>query len=281
MQLVDQKVLQLNETISKWVPSVPHADSITIEQLLRHTSGLHNYTDSQDFFATAQSKDGPKIWTPQELVEWATYENQIFPPGAGWAYSNTNYILLGIIIEEVTGKSLDNYFSQVIFTPLNMKDTFLDCEGVKKRDIVPGYASHPEDPDQFIDMGNVLHVTAAWAAGGIVSTAQDLLIFSQALFCKQFLTPASLDQMNGFVEATDAVYPIVKGYGLGLIAMEIAGKTYYGHVGNIPGYSSLFVYKPDDEIHLIILMNQNYQQLDGGKNNVEVIAEAILKTIES
>jgi D-alanyl-D-alanine carboxypeptidase len=281
LQLVDKGVLQLGETISKWVPTVPQADTITVEQLLRHTSGLYNYTDSQDFFAKAQSKDGPRIWEPQELVEWATCENQVFPPGAGWAYSNTNYILLGMIIQEVTRKSLADFFFQAIFTPLNMTDTFLDGEVSRRSDIVPGYASHPEDPTQFIEMGSIMHVSAAWAAGGIVSTAKDLLVFSQALLSERLLKPAFLGQMMDFIEAADPVYPMVNGYGLGLLSMEIADKTYSGHVGNIPGYSSLFAYQGDAEICLVILMNQNYIQLDSGRINVEVIAEALLETILS
>jgi D-alanyl-D-alanine carboxypeptidase len=281
LQLVDQGVLQLTQAISKWVPAVPQANSITVEQLLRHTSGLYNYTDNQAFFAEAQSKEGLRIWAPQELVEWATNENQVFPPGAGWAYSNTNYILLGMIIQEVTQKSLADYYFQKIFTPLNMTDTFLDDEGSIKSDVVPGYVSHPEDPTQFVDMGEIMHVSAAWAAGGIVSTVEDLLVFCQALLRNQFLKPDSLGQMIDFIEATDPVYPMVNGYGLGLLSMEIAGETYYGHVGNIPGYSSLFAYQPDVEVYLVVLMNQNYTQLETGKINVEVIAETILDTILS
>jgi hypothetical protein len=87
--------------------------------------------------------------------------------------------------------------------------------------------------------------------------------------------------MADFTSAADPVYPMVNGYGLGLISMEIADKTYYGHVGNIPGYSSLLACQPDDDIYLVILMNQNYYRLDSGKINVEVIAEAIMETIYS
>jgi D-alanyl-D-alanine carboxypeptidase len=128
-------------------------------------------------------------------------------------------------------------------------------------------------------MGNVMHVSAAWAAGGIVSTVKDLLKFSQALLSKQFLKSSSLSQMLDFIQARDPVYPFVNGYGLGQLSMEIAENTYYGHVGNIPGYSSLFAYQPDAEIHLVILMNQNYKKLENGKINVEVIAETILEEI--
>jgi D-alanyl-D-alanine carboxypeptidase len=280
LQLADTGALHLSDTVSRWVPTVPCADSITVEHLLRHTSGLFNYTDSQAFLALAHSTDKPRIWAPEELVEYANDDNHLFSPGDGWAYSNTNYILLGMIIRRTTQQSLATVFRQGIFTPLEMMDTFLDGEEpAASRRLVPGYSVHPEDPAQFVDMSNAMHVSAAWAAGGIVSTAEDLLTFNRALFGKQVLKPASLSQMRGFTAAADPFYPMVNGYGLGLVSMEIAGKACHGHVGNIPGYSSLLAYLPYDEAYLIVLMNQNYTRLGGIKINVEVIAEAILETM--
>jgi D-alanyl-D-alanine carboxypeptidase len=160
-----------------------------------------------------------------------------------------------------------------------MMDTFLDGEEPTASRLVPGYSVTPEDSVQFIDMRNAMHVSAAWAAGGIVSTAEDLLTFSRALFGKQLLKPASFSHMRCFTVAADPIYPMVNGYGLGLVSMEIAGKACYGHVGNIPGYSSLLAYLPDDEAHLVVLMNQNYTRLGSNKINVEVIAEAILEIL--
>jgi D-alanyl-D-alanine carboxypeptidase len=240
---------------------------------------LFNYTDSQAFFAEAQSTDKPKVWKPEELVKYATEDNHLFSPGQGWAYSNTNYILLGMIIQKTAQQSLADAFQQGIFAPLKMINTFLDGEEPPTDCLIPGYSVHPEDSAQFIDMSNTMHVSAAWAAGGIVSTAGDLLTFNQALFGKQILKPASLSQMRDFIVAADPVYPMVNGYGLGLVSMKIAGKACCGHVGNIPGYSSLLAYLPQDEVYLVVLMNQNYTRPENNKNNVEVIAEAILGTL--
>ena len=279
LQLAGTGALHLSDTVSRWVTTVPHADSITIEHLLRHTSGLFNYTDSQAFFASVQSADKPRVWTPAELIEYATEDNHRFAPGDGWAYSNTNYILLGMIIQEVAQQSLASVFQQGIFTPLEMKDSFLDGEEPTARRLVPGYSVHPKDSAQFIDMSNAMHVSAAWAAGGIVSTAEDLLTFIRALFEKRLLRPASFSQMTDLIVAADPVYPMVNGYGLGLVSMEVAGRACFGHVGNIPGYSSLMAYWADGEAYLVVLMNQNYTRLEGNKINTEVIAEAILETI--
>jgi D-alanyl-D-alanine carboxypeptidase len=279
LQLADTGALHLSDTVSRWVTTIPHADSITVEHLLRHTSGLFNYTDSQAFFALVQSTDKPRVWTPEELIEYATEDNHLFSPGGGWAYSNTNYILLGMIIQKIAQQSLAAVFRQGIFTPLKMTNTFLDGEEPTASRLVPGYSVHPEDSAQFIDMSNAMHVSAAWAAGGIVSAAEDLLTFNRALFGRQLLRPVSLSQMTDFTVAADPVYPMVNGYGLGLVSMTIAGRACYGHVGNIPGYSSLLAYLPDGEAYLVALMNQNYTRLGGNKINVEVIAEAILETM--
>jgi D-alanyl-D-alanine carboxypeptidase len=279
LQLAEAGALRLNDTVSQWVATIPYAESITVEHLLRHTSGLFNYTDSQAFFAAAQSPDKPKVWKPEELVKYATEENLLFSPGQGWSYSNTNYILLGLIIQETTQQPLADVFQQGIFAPLKMTNSFLDGGETLIDDLVPGYAVHPENSAQFIDMSNVMHVSAAWAAGGVVSTVGDLLIFNQALFGKQLLKPVSLRQMKGFITAADPVYPMVNGYGLGLVSMEIAGKMCWGHVGNIPGYSSLLAYLPQGEVYLVVLLNQNYMPPENNKNNVEVIAEVILEVL--
>jgi D-alanyl-D-alanine carboxypeptidase len=279
LQLAEAGALCLSNTVSQWFPMIPYAESITVEHLLRHTSGLFNYTDSQAFFAAAQTTDKPKVWKPEELVKYATEDNHLFSPGQGWAYSNTNYILLGLIIQKTTQQPLVDVFQQGIFAPLKMANTFLAGEETSTENLVPGYSVHPEDSAQLIDMSNVMHVSAAWAAGGVVSTTGDLLIFSQALFGKQLLKPVSLRQMKDFIAAADPVYPMVNGYGLGLVSMEISGKLCWGHVGNIPGYSSLLAYLPQDEVYLVVLMNQNYTRPENNKNNVEVIAEAILETL--
>jgi D-alanyl-D-alanine carboxypeptidase len=279
LQLAEAGALHLSDTVSRWVSRVPYADLITVEHLLRHTSGLFNYTDSQAFFAEAQSTDRPKVWKPEELIRYAAEDNHLFSPGQGWAYSNTNYILLGIIIQKTTQQSLADAFQQGIFGPLEMTNTFLDREDPSSGYFVPGYSVNPEDSTQFIDMSNTMQVSAAWAAGGIVSTAEDLLTFNQALFGKQILKPTSLSQMRDFIVAADPVYPMVNGYGLGLVSMKIADKACCGHVGNIPGYSSLLAYLPQDEVYLVVLLNQNYTRPENNKNNVEVIAEAILETL--
>jgi D-alanyl-D-alanine carboxypeptidase len=282
LHLVEAGVFDLNDPVSQWVPTIPYGNMITVEHLLRHTSGLFNYTDSQAFFAAVQTTpDILKIWTPNELVAYATEDNQVFSPGQGWAYSNTNYILLGIILQITTQQSLAHIYRQNIFDPLKMTATFLDGEETIPGGFIPGYASNPETPSQFSDVTNLMHVSAAWSAGGIVSTAKDLLLFNQALFSGQLLKPTTFTQMKDFIVAIDPIYSMVNGYGLGLVSMEIGKNKVYGHIGNIPGYSSLLGYLPEDKLYLVVLMNQNYTRLENNKVNVEVMAEKIVQVVLS
>jgi D-alanyl-D-alanine carboxypeptidase len=279
LQLAEQGGLSLGDAASRWISTIPRADTVVIEHLLRHTSGLFNYTDSQGFFALAQTPDGPKVWSPQELIAFATESNHAFAPGSRWGYSNTNYILLGMIVQAIRSQRYSQVLRQGILGPLRMTGTFVDGEDVVPGGFVPGYEPHPQDPAQFTDVTNAIDVSAAWSAGALVSTAADLLTFSRALFGGRLLKTASLGQMMSFIEATDSVYPMVNGYGLGLLSMEIGGRTAYGHVGNIPGYSSLLAHLPDDEMHVVVLTNQNYTRVEGNRVNVEVIVEAVLRAV--
>jgi D-alanyl-D-alanine carboxypeptidase len=102
--------------VSAWVPTLPYATSITIDHALRHTSGLFNYTQSPDFLARVSQQCNP--WAPEELLAYATLENQCFLPGTDWIYSNTNYILLGLIIEQVLGSVLSGCLSECGIWPV-------------------------------------------------------------------------------------------------------------------------------------------------------------------
>jgi D-alanyl-D-alanine carboxypeptidase len=277
LQLAEAGALRLSDTVSRWAPAIPHADAITVEQLLRHTSGLFNYTDSPSFMAAATAN--APTWTPQGLIAYATPENQLFPPGHSWAYSNTNYILLGLIIEAVAGQPLAHALRGGIFEPLQMAGTYLDGAEPIPGGFVPGYAFSSERPVPFIELTHVMHVSAAWAAGGIVSTAPDLLAFAQALFGGRCVRPDTLARMMDFVSAANPIFPFMDGYGLGLAAMRIGGRRAHGHLGNIPGYSSLLAHLPESGACIVILMNQNFTLAENQKVNVEFAAEAILQVI--
>jgi D-alanyl-D-alanine carboxypeptidase len=254
------------------MPSVPRSDRITVEQLLRHTSGLFNYTHSTEFLGSAAQRSD--AWSPDELLGYATDANHLFPPGTAWAYSNTNYILLGSIIEAVCGQPLHEVYRRSIGAPLGLDDTFLDGCDVIPDGFVPGFGPCPADPSQQVELTRVMDVSAAWAAGAIVSTAGDLLRFIRALFAGELVDAGTLTAMTDFRTVDDPLFPLVTGYGTGLVRMRLAGEVAYGHLGNIPGYSGLLAYFPDRDLQMAVLTNQDYRRLPDGQVNVEAIASA-------
>jgi D-alanyl-D-alanine carboxypeptidase len=230
MQLVGTGTLRLDDTVERWVPGlVPNGDAITLRMLLNHTSGLFNYTDDPTFF----DRDPTAPVTPQELVAIATKHPPTFPPGQGWSYSNTGYIVVGLILEAATGQSLDRLVTRQIIHPLHLTGTYFPT----RSPYIVGYHAHGYRPPSLTGDG-YLDVTAfapslAWAAGAIVSTADDLRRFYSALLGGRLLRPALLDQMLTTVRV-DPVF----GYGFGIYSQRGPCGTVWGHTGGIPGYVS-------------------------------------------
>src|SRR3954454_18031635 len=121
LQLVDEGKLGLDDPVSKYQPEVPNGENITIRQLLDMTSGLYNYSEDKDFNETLDTEPD-KVWTPEEVVEIGFKNEPYFAPGEGFHYSNTNTVLLGMIVEQLTGKSLEQEFQERLFEPLGMTD---------------------------------------------------------------------------------------------------------------------------------------------------------------
>ncbi|RYZ43530.1 MAG: class A beta-lactamase-related serine hydrolase, partial [Myxococcaceae bacterium] len=124
LQLQAEGRLSLDAPLATWVPDFPRADRISVRQLLNHTSGAFNYTQSQEFLAQAEASPG-KTWTPEELIAYGAAQSPSFEPGARWEYSNTNYILLGHILESVTGTPLAQQLRTRILEPLDLDSTGL------------------------------------------------------------------------------------------------------------------------------------------------------------
>lgn len=225
MQLRDEGKLSLEETLSKWLPDFPRADRITLRHLLSHTSGIFDYT--QDRHCIARINRGQTM-TPAEMIGWAADNAPLFEPGADWSYSNSNYILLGAVIEAVTGNTAAAELRTRIFDPLGMKDSFLlGSEEVPGGLLVHGYLEQATGDVDFTELWNG---TAAWTAGAIVSTGADMLRFSHGLLEGELLDPASLAEMETPVAAIGGGF----GYGYGLLV----GADWVGHDGAVPGWRS-------------------------------------------
>ena len=267
LQLVGQGRLGLDDRLQRWLPgAVPGGERITIRQLLNHTSGLYNYTD--DLLGPLLTKPtrqayqqlAARSFAPRALVAMATRHGPLFPPGTRFSYSNTNYILLGLVVERVTGDRLAGQLHQRILAPLGLADT--ELAGSQRRIHGPhlhGYAPPnrawlPSDgPAGLID---VTQANPSWAgaAGAMVSSAADLARFYQALLSGRLLGPDLLKAMQTTVDASEQYGPGA-GYGLGLMRLALGcGGQVWGHGGEVAGYATM-AFSTDDADQQLVLMD--------------------------
>jgi D-alanyl-D-alanine carboxypeptidase len=227
LQLEAEGKLDIDDPVERWLPGlVPNGNAISLRELLNHTSGLFNYTDDEPFFQAVFSNPG-RMWTPRELVSVAVAHPPNFAPGANWSYSNTGYVLLGLVVEAVTGKPFGQSLQERIFTPLGLTSASFPAGIQLDPTFVHGYISFGQGP--LVDVTPALDPSWAWAAGGIVSTARDVTIFYRALLTGRLLPAAQLDEME--------VPSIVAGtYGLGIAATFTKCGPAFGHDGDFPGY---------------------------------------------
>lgn len=246
LQLVDEGKVSLDDPIAKYIDGVPNGDQITLRQLARMQSGLPNYSAS-DKFQKALFADPKSGFTPQQLLDYAFAQPESFPPGEGFEYSNTNTVLLGLVVEKVSGLSLPDYVTQRILEPLGMSNTSFPTTNAFPEPHAQGYTEQTLDGHRTT--ATDWNPSWGWAAGAMISTVEDLRIWAPALATGTLLKPQTQAQRLETVgvpgHASDA------GYGLGLF--DIAG--WIGHNGSLPGYESVTVYLPEKETTLVILIN--------------------------
>jgi D-alanyl-D-alanine carboxypeptidase len=264
--LVEDGSLSLDDSLSLWLPPYSHVDSsITVRQLLGHTSGLDGYDSHQEFW-DAMGANPSRVWSPEELLETFLQEPR-FAPGTTFDYANTNYVLLGLIIERVTGAPYATVLRNRILDPLGLNHTFLMVD-----EPVTGVLVHPwwdMDEDGVVeDLSNMppqAFYSMAWPSGSMVSTARDLVTFSTALFGGALVRPASLAQMLEFHPVSD--------YGLGLHRWDLLpGVMIIGHRGGTPISDASMEYLPDHGIHFAVILNWRGYECNGA------ISAALVRT---
>jgi D-alanyl-D-alanine carboxypeptidase len=242
LQLAARHRLSLGDTVARWLPGVVRGDGndgrkITIRELLQNTSGIYDYTDDLPLVASSRGyiRNRYRSVSSRQLVDIAMRHRPEFRPGTSWGYSNTNYILLGMIIQKVTGQSWAEQVRERIIVPLGLRHT-----EVPETSTPPW--PHPDGYQQFTPDGRLVDTTpvnAAWAgaAGGMVSTLSDLDRFLRALTGGRLLPPAELAQMEKTVPARGLGLPGAR-YGLGLAWAPLpCGGGYWTHPGDFLGYS--------------------------------------------
>jgi D-alanyl-D-alanine carboxypeptidase len=232
LQLVGEGGLRLGDSIERWLPGVvPNGSNITIRMLLNHTSGIYNYTDDPRFIR-AVAQNPYRYWSPAELIALALDNPAVFAPGTGWSYSNTGYILIGLVLEKVTGTAIQNLLERRIFRPLRLESTFFATSGEFTGRYAHGYLPPSLTGAGYLDTSSWIP-SWAWAAGAVVSSARDLARFYQSLMAGRLLRPALLREMTTTVAAGPGVH-----YGLGIFALDTPCGPLWGHDGGIPGYLS-------------------------------------------
>lgn len=260
LMLADEGKLDLDDDINKFLPGYPtEGKRITIKQLLTHTSGIANFT-SKPGFEAGVAED----LTPGQMIDTFKNDPLQFEPGTRYAYSNSGYFLLGVIIEKVSGLSYAQFVEQRIFVPLGMNNSAYDGHERGNAPRAQGYTRSGTGTGVGFEHGKVVSMTQPYAAGGLVSTVDDLARWDAAVSAGTLLKPAS--QQKAF---TAHILPDGKSvpYGYGWSIGKLRGMTMQSHGGGIYGYSSYALRLPGQQLYVAVLTNA-----DSGIAAADVIA---------
>lgn len=278
LQLVKDGKIGLDDKIEKylgyepWFSRLPNAKDVTVRMLMNHTSGLVRYEFKKEFtdFLTANPM---KIWTPEERLAYLFDEKPPFEAGKGWDYSDTNYIVLGMIIERVTGKKFYDEARKRFITKFKLDGTIAQ-ESPVIPGVIQGYAGAGNPfggKDAMIENGKfVVNPQLEWTGGGWASTSQDLARWAKIYFEGKAFDNSLMPQVLDGVAAK--LGPNVK-YGLCVIIRPTQAGTTYGHSGFFPGYVTDMMYFPDRKIAVALQVNTSAPGVFGGKSPARLLAE--------
>ena len=250
LELVEEGQLSLDDPLSKWLPDYPHVDpAITIRQLLNHTSGIYMFWSNQKIWDDLK-KDRTKVWTPEEVLRYI--KEPYFSPGAGFRYSNTNYLLMAMIIEKATGSTLSAEFRKRFWQPLVIEKAYLSIQ-----EEIPDNQAHVFG-DNFNNDGSdrdltflprASHESITFGSAGLFMTAETLARWCNALFEGQVLNPQS---MNDMLDMGNHHY----GLGVGRFGKSMGyGETIIGHSGANIGTSVYMVHLPEHHFSVVVMIN--------------------------
>ncbi len=264
--LVDEGRLALDDRVGPMLPTTLVGDTaidarITIRMLLDHTSGLRDFLVDAALDRAVRADPGA-TWTPDQALAYAG--RPVAPPGKGYHYANTNYVLLGLIAERITGRTLAEEYRARFFEPLGLSSASYQGREPPAGQLPTAYRyssirleARPQDVTDGSEIRPFTAITtAAGAAGSIAASARDLARWARALYGGEVLTPELLDQMVGDADVTltlDPPYP----YGLGVQVFEVNGRITYGHSGRLVGARSVVRWFPEEGIAIAVVSNQS------------------------
>lgn len=256
MELVEEGTLSLDDTVEQWAPGLlAQGDSITVRHLLAHTSGLPDYTKEEEFLeAFIEDEDLP----PQRIVSFVSSEPLAFEPGTQYKYSDTDNIVLGMIVEAATGQSYEQELRSRVLDPLGLQTTVLPDDPAMPDPHAEGYQYPPEsegagEPE---NVTSALDPSAAWASGALVSTPSDLSRFFGGLLGEELVGEGTLEQMKETLAGEGSPSgPGTKRAGLGIFSYELPCGEVWGHTGQFPGYQAFGAATPDGSGALAMMAN--------------------------
>ncbi|WP_432093284.1 serine hydrolase domain-containing protein [Streptomyces sp. bgisy100] len=279
LQLVAEGRIRLDDPVERYLPGVvPNAGKITVRQLLNHTSGLFDYTTDPQFAIENEADlrrylaEGRwKSYRPQQLADISSRHAPYFPPGRGWKYSNTNYVLTGMLIDEVSGRTWQREVGRRIIRPLKLADTSMPSTSTR----IPGphakgYLPLPEGP---VDISR-LNPSVADAAGAGISSTRDLNRFFTALFGGRLLPAAQLKEMKKTVPAPE----LGADYGLGVIRIRTSCGPQWGHLGGIDGYSTAMLGSENGRHRVALSVNPYGEDPSQGAHFEKLLSKALCGT---
>jgi D-alanyl-D-alanine carboxypeptidase len=251
LQLVEEGALKLNDNVDAWLPGMlPAHRDVTIEHLLRLESGIFDFASDERYMAPYLEGDFEHVWTPQALVGLAADHAPTAPPRTRFEYSNTNYVLLGLVVERITGEPLASAVEKRVTTPLGMKATTMETGTQLPAPYAHGY---------LVGMGEPIDVTgisasSTYGCGNMVSTPLDMAVFYRSLVRGQVVSREQLRSMF----TTDPAVPATK-YGMGVFRFDhdnyLHCGDFIGHDGGIPGYDTVAYSSVDGKRQFALVVN--------------------------
>jgi D-alanyl-D-alanine carboxypeptidase len=238
LQLVDAGKVKLDDPVKKYYEGAPPTwEKITVHHLLSHTSGIPSYTGLPNFFRD-KSREPLK---PEGIVKLTQDKPLEFEPGTKYAYNNTGYVLLGYIIEKVSGQDYATYMRTHIFEPLGMQNSGYDSHTTILKKRVRGYSPDGKNA-AYLDM------SLPFSAGALYSTVDDLLIWDQALTSGKLVSKESYEKM---------FTPVLNNYAYGWVVNTFGGRKEMGHGGGINGFNTFFIRYPAEQVAIAVFSNIN------------------------
>jgi CubicO group peptidase (beta-lactamase class C family) len=261
LMLAEQGKLSLSDDITKFFPEYPsNGRAVTVEHLLTHTSGIKSYTSIPAWLSMWR-----KDMTVAELIDLFKNEPADFEPGAKWSYNNSGYILLGAIIEKLSGVTYEQFLQKNVFDPLGMKHTFYGSATRLIPRRVPGYTMSKDG----LRNAEYLSMTQPYAAGSLLSNVDDMALWDAALYTERLVKQPSLQRAWTPYVLKDGT---PTGYGFGWSKFQYEGRALIEHGGGIHGFSTIGIRAPEDRVYVAILTNRDYQTPDDVGLRVAAIA---------